>query len=279
MTICKRFWIGVYLAASSFWLLWLHKKLLAYLSFAALTFFCIQVFLYNLPLIGFAGDEFSLLIVLQGMQYQITISRWFYQVAFVIASFVYFFMLTVLHLGLINHTLAIVHGNVSIGIRKALAAVLKHWRMILKWSLLFVALYIGMHVIMISAAYFNHPLAFVEIGMLYILMLGWSLLTFFVLPIIIAENRGVCQAIRRSFQLISAVFFEIIGAQCWVFIICILAIVPMVMFFRAMGSQAGLSFLFVLMSWLIVAASYIVLSAQTVIKALLYQRAMLLTEQ
>jgi hypothetical protein len=279
MRMLERFWIGVYLAAGSFWLLWLYKKLLIYLSCAAVIFFCMQVFLYNLPLLGFAGDEFSLLIALQGLHYQITISGWFYQIALVVGSFFYVFMLTFFHIGLIRHTLALVLGNSSLRVSTVMMDTVQWWRTILNWALLFTALHLMMRFVMASGCCLHPFLVHVGTVLIYILMAGWSLLTFLVLPVIAIERQGVWHAIKRSQKLVSAVIIEIIGAQCWIMILCLLAIMPLIMLMKAVGSQTSVNVLFVIMTWLVVFASYIVLSAQTVIRTLMYQRSMQLTSR
>lgn len=277
MGIVERFWIGIYLASNSFWLLWQHKKLLIYLSGTAIAYFFIQLFLYNVPLFGFAGDEFMMLITLQGLHYSLEVAHWLYYVVLALATFGYICVLTFFHIGLIKHTLAILRGNVDVSMRSILMSCLLVWRAILGWSALLTVISLFAHLVAVSSSYVHRWLSPFSIVLVLILLIVWSLITYLVTPVIAAEKVSVWQAIKRSALLVAIVLVEIIGAQCWILLITLLGIMPMVMIMHAISSQVGLSLLFVLMTWVVVCACYIVLSAQAVIRALLYERCVQMT--
>ena len=112
MSFSERFWTGLYLASDSFTLLWQHPRLFVYLGAAAIVYFFVQLMSYNMPIVGFAGDEVTMFIGMQGWQYNsIEPTHWVYQGFFFIFTYFYVFIITFLHVCLIRHVLAILYED------------------------------------------------------------------------------------------------------------------------------------------------------------------------
>jgi len=256
MSIRERFMVGLYLSSSSFWLLWLHKKLLVYLSFLLVVFYFVPFFFRNTKFFTLAGTE-SLSHIL----------------ALEVGFFIYIYLLMFLIVALIKHTEAIIHGNVTISVRAIVKATMALWPQILVWSLLFaIVLCKARYLWMLSRSL---PLTLMLCSHLLILIVfaAWMLATFLVLPVIAVEKSGVIAAIRKSMKLVSLVFVELIAALCWIGIIGGLGLISILMIINATGSQ------FIALVLLIVAivGHYLIHSALGVTQALLYQRSIQLS--
>lgn len=273
MSIQERFRKGIYMASHSFAMLYAHPKLLVYLGFAAVMYFFAQVLVYNMPMIGFAGDEITIFIGMQGMQYSlIEFTHWLYQGLFVIVTFAYGFIITFLHVCLIRHVLAIIYEDES---RARIRVVLtKSWSAmsrIIAWSVLFTLMSLVLRVIAIST--YSNKIAY-PLGLLTVIFVVgcWSLLTFFVLPIIAVHNVTIWRAIKTSYTMVKALIVEILGAECWICVISLLTFIPLSIILRVLSQGSSFGFLLgSLMGTLVtVFAGYIILSAQTVLKTKLY---------
>jgi hypothetical protein len=273
MSIQERFRDGIYTASHSFAMLYAHPKLLVYLGFAALIYFFAQVLVYNMPLIGFAGDEFTIFIGIQGLQYSLLeFSHWLYQGLLVIVTFVYGFIITFLNVCLIRHVLAIIYEDAE---RARIRVVLsKSWSAIgriVVWSVLFTLMSLALRVITIST--YSNKIAY-SLGLVTtIIIVGClSLLTFFVLPIIAVHNVTIWRAIKTSYKMVKSLIVEIIGAECWIGIIALLIFIPLAIIIHVFGQGAGGASLIgsLIATLVMVLAGYIILSAQTVLRTKLY---------
>ena len=273
MSVKKHFCNGLYMASNSFAMLWMHPGLLVYLGLAAIVYFIAQILAYNMPMIGFAGDEFTLFIGLQGLQYSlIELTHWIYQGILVLITFVYVFIITFLHVCLIRHVLAILYEDAE---RAQIKVVLKKsWSAlgsIATWSVLFTCISLLLRVIAIST-YSNKTSFSLGLMTVIILVAGWSLVTFFVLPIIAVHKVSIWRAIKTSFKMVKDIFFEIIGAECWMGLIAVLIFIPLSILLRVLsqGSGVGILIIFELVNLMTLLIGYIILSAQTVLRTKLY---------
>jgi len=252
MSIRERFMVGLYLSSSSFWMLWLHKKLLAYLSFLLVVFYFVPLLLHNTKFFKLAANE--------SMSHNI---------AFELGFFAYLFLLTFLLMALIKHTMAIIHGNGSISVRAVVKDTVSLWPQIFGWSLLFtivLCLIRGMWL-------FTAHISFIPSWLISVKALGllivWVLATFLVLPVIAVEKKGVLAALIKSCRLVYHVYVELIAVFCWITIVGGLGMAVILMIMHATSNQ----YLSLLLLWLVIIGYYLIHSAVGVAQALLYQRA------
>ncbi len=107
--------------------------------------------------------------------------------------------------------------------------------------------------------------------------LAWSLLTFFVIPIMVFEGKGVFASIKRSGQLIKSTWGENIVADASIglatFLLAILGIVPLFLvgFFVGLGTAFLVTLGIVVVYWL--ALAILSSSLQGIFVAALYNYA------
>lgn len=273
MSLLGRFGNGMYMASYSFAMLWSHPGLLIYLGVAAFIYFVAQLLVYNMPAIGFAGDEFTLFIGMQGLQYSLLeFSHWLYQGLLLIVTFAYVFIITFLHVCLIRHTMAIIYedserAHVLVVLKKSMAALAR----ITQWSIIFTIISLVLRIIAITT--YSDKLIF-SLGLILVIgLVGcWSLITFFVLPIIAVHNVGIWRALKTSFKMVKSLLIEIVGAQTWMALIVILTFLPLSIVLRVLGHGSGFGIMvfYFITTLLTVFSAYIILSAQTVVKTKLY---------
>jgi hypothetical protein len=275
MSMQERFREGIYTASHSFAMLYEHPKLLVYLSVAAVLYFFAQVLVYNVPLVGFAGDELTLFIGMQGIQYSfIEFTQWLHQGFLITITFIYSFIITFLHVCLIRHVLALIYEDAE---RARVRVVLsKSWsaiNRILVWSMLFTVMSLVLRIIALST-YTNHVAYFFGLVIATVLAACWSLLTFFVLPIIAVHDVSIWRAIQTSYKMVLALVIEIIGAECWFGVISLLIFIPLAIMSHVFSQGTGSCLLIgsLLSTLMTVLAGYIILSAHTVLKTKLYYR-------
>ena len=251
MSIRERFMVGLYLSSSSFWLLWLHKKLLVYLSFLLVVFYFVPLIFHNTKFIKLASNE--------------SIS---YNIAFELGFFVYLYLLNFLLIALIKHTMAIIHGNGSIGVRSVVKDTTSLWPQIFGWTLLSAIVLCLIRGMWLISAHFSFvPSWLINLKALGLLVI-WVLVTFLVLPVIAVEKKGIFGAIKKSFKLVCHVYVEMIASLCWIGIIGGLGIAVILMLMHAAGNQ----YLALLLFWVAIVGYYLIHSAIGVTQALLYQR-------
>lgn len=273
MSLKERFFNGVYTASHSFAMLWTHPELLLYLGLAAIVYFLAQVLVCNIPLIGFAGDELTLFIGMQGLQYSlIEFTHWLYHGLLVIVTFVYVFIITFLHVCLIRHTFAILYessdkAHVCVVLRNSCTALGR----IAQWSILFTFISLVLRIIAVST---YSTTAIFSIGLVFVIILVtcWSLLTFFVVPIIAIHKVSIWRAIKTSYKMVKSLLLEIIGAESWICVISLLTFIPLSIVLHVLGQGSGFGILVMtaITTLITVFAGYIILSAQTVLKTKLY---------
>ena len=275
MSIQERFREGIYTASNSFAMLYVHPKLLIYLGIAAVLYFFAQVLVYNVPVVGFAGDELTLFIGMQGIQYSfIEFTQWLHQGLLIIVTFIYSLIITFLNVCLIRHVLALIyedtaHARVRVILRKSWSAINR----ILVWSVLFTLMSLVLRVIALStnASPVGHIVGLIAVP---VFVGCWSLLTFFVLPVIAVHDVSIWRAIRTSYKMVVTLVIEIIGAECWFGIISLLIFIPLSIIMRVFSLGNGTCFLVgsLLSTLMMVFMGYIILSAHTVLKTKLYHR-------
>lgn len=274
MSFSKQFWSGVYLASNSFAFLGQHPCLFVYLGIAAIFYFFVQLISYNMTIVGFAGDEITIFIGLQGWQYNlIGFTNWIHQGLFFIGTYAYVFVITFLHICLIRHVLAILYedpdkAHVKVVLKNAVSATGR----VAAWSLVFTLLSLFLRVIAIST-YGSRATFSIGLIMVMLLVVSWSLGTFFVLPILAAHRVSLFKAIKTSMVMVKELWVEILGSQVWIAIIVLLCFIPCSIITHAFGvntQNVGLFVLSFIMTLVTVLASFIILSAQTVLKTKLY---------
>jgi hypothetical protein len=275
MSIQERFREGIYAASHSFAMLYVHPKLLIYLGVAAVLYFLMQVLVYNMPMIGFAGDELMLFIGMQGIQHSfIESTQWIYQGLLIIITFIYSFIITFLNVCLIRHTFALIYEDTERArVRVVLSKTWSAINHIFVWSVLFTGVSLVLRVVALST-YASHVSYMTGLFLASVLAVLWSLLTFFVLPIIAVHDVSIWRAIKTSYKMVIALIIEIIGAECWFGVISLLIFIPLSIILHAFGQRSSIGFLVgsSLSTLIIVLAGYIILSAQTILKTKLYYR-------
>jgi hypothetical protein len=95
-----------------------------------------------------------------------------------------------------------------------------------------------------------------------------------VLPIIAVHDVSIWRAIKTSYKMVLSLFVEIIGAECWFGVISLLIFIPLSIILHAFGQGSSIGFLIgsMLSTLMTVFAGYIILSAQVVLKTILYYR-------
>jgi len=273
MSMSERFRNGMYMASNSFAMLWDHPVLLVYLGVAALVYLLVQLLVYNIPMIGFAGDELTIFIGMQGLQYSLLeFSQWLYQGFLVILTFMYVFVITFLHICLIRHTLAIIYDDmgkakISAVLRKSVTSLGR----ITIWSFIFTGISLVLRIIAIST--YSSKATF-SLGLILVITMVacWALTTFFVLPIIAVHDIGIWRALKTSFKMVKTLLIEIIGAQSWMALISLLTFIPLSIVLRVLGQGSGAGTLVLSFgtTLLTIFSAYIILSSQTVLKTKLY---------
>jgi hypothetical protein len=282
MSMPDRFRAGVYAASDSFAMLCGHPGLLVYLGIAALVYFFIQLLAYNVPMLGFAGDGLTVFIGMRGLQYSLLeLSQWLYWGCLIVLTFAYVFIVTFLNVCLIRHTLAIIYDDmdkatVSVALRRSAMSVSR----IAAWSVLFTCISLALSIIAIST--YLGTVAF-SLGLVFVVVAVacWSLVTFFVLPIIAVHDIGIWRALQQSFGILKTLIVEVVGAQAWMALIGVLIFIPLSIMLGVLsrGSGAGSRILSFMVTLLTIFFAYAILSAQTILKTRLYYRYVQLREE
>lgn len=275
MSMQERFREGIFAASHSFAMLYAHPKLLIYLGFAVVLYFFAQILVYNMPMIGFAGDELTLFLGMHGIQYSfIEFTQWLHQGLLIIITFIYSFIITFLNVCLIRHTLALIYedaerARVRVVLRKSWSAVNR----IFVWSVLFTVMSLVLRITALSTSA-SHVAYVIGFVLTPALAASWSLLTFFVLPIIAVHDVSIWCAIKTSYKMVIVLVVEIIGAECWFGVISLLIFIPLSIILHAFGQGSSIGCLVgsSLSTFMTVVTGYIILSAQTVLKTKLYYR-------
>ena len=95
---------------------------------------------------------------------------------------------------------------------------------------------------------------------------------FFVAPSISLNNQDIISALKSSFSLVRILFVEILGSQCWIGLIALLCYAPLSIISHTLctATSQGCSVGTLVTTGLIVLLSYIILSAQTILKTFLF---------
>lgn len=266
MSMQARFCSGMYLASNSFAMLWTHPVLLIYLGLAAMIYFFAQIIVCNMG--GFSYSEFAFFSGL-------------FDVMLACITFAYIFLITFLNVCIVRHALAIVYDDPE---RARVFVVLKKtWSVmgrIVTWAFIFTFISTCMRLIAVST-HVNYTAFSLGFLLIILFVVFWFLTTFFVLPIIAVHDVAIWRAIKTSWQRSKLLMIEIIGAECWIGLIAILAFIPLSIILRILGQ--GTSFGSLIASLIVTLATvlvgYIILSAQAVLKTKLYCHYMQLDEE
>lgn len=209
---------GLYIAASSFSMLYQHPILLIYNAIPTLLLALFAIVSYNF---NFNQDLFNMSTCLQ-----LSSIDQMNPVTNPYGSFMLYFALILSFLGivcrayfdvaLIKHTQAI-HKNQPTTIAHILKATLTQLPLIFQWSLLITAITVVLY--SLSLLPFNIEVIF---ALTIALSLAWSLSNFFMLPVIALEGRPIIDDFKRSVQLIKRGALEVCGGMFWVVLLSLL---------------------------------------------------------
>ncbi len=273
-SIHARLWHGVCMAASSFEFLWQHPVLLVYLVSTVPLYFCAQVLAYNIPAAGVLGGRMNLFVSFQDLGRSIVEPSGLINHALLfLVTLVYLFVVTFFHACLVRHGwrfMTDIRENDGIG-----NALRNSWRIrgrIASWS--FMATFVNVALYFIAASASSRALLLpVERFAVIAFFLGWSLCTFFFVPIVVFENESATHSLLRSAIIARQLFVEIMGAQCWMLVITAVCLAPLATIAAIFGRPAvgaWYASLSIAVTFTMVLIGSVVSSAQTILKTELY---------
>lgn len=273
MNFAERFWRGIYTSSYSFTLMTQHPELLVYLGAAAPLYYLIQILFYNLPFLQFTGNELSVLLGMHSMHYSLSeLANWLMNSALICTTFVYVFIINILNVALIMHATALVqHKEADANVRSSLRKTVKVLRKIFYWSVFFTIISLIFRVLALPTS--NSTLFFSFYSFMAILFAAvWFLLTFFVLTAIVLNDQSIFQSIKTSITMTRLLFIEILGSQCWVALVSVLCYSPLSIIAHALSSSnsQGYTLWALIITGITVFLSYVILSAQTILKTFLF---------
>lgn len=199
---------GLYIAASSFSMLYQHPILLIYNAIPTLIFALFATASCNL---NFNQDLFNLSMNPITNPYGSFMAYMALFLSFLgIVSRAYF------DVALIKHTQSILK-NQQTTIKHVLKSAFAQLPLILQWSLLITAITIVLYSLLLL------PLHIEIISVLTIILsLAWSLGNFFMLPIIALEGKPIIEDFKISLQLIKKAALEVCGGMFWVVLLSLM---------------------------------------------------------
>lgn len=272
-SITKKYWSGIYRASDSFALIWHHPELFIYLGSMVVLYFIIELFLSGTPFFGFMGYILALFFIPKKIF--IISGNLFYLL--VPLLFAYFFVITCAQALLVQHTLVLLYNN-QVKDKTNLFNLFKHIKPALSNILLWSAI-----ITLISLIFFNSArlisgwtllLRLPLIISLVLVILLWTLTTFFVIPLIAIHSMSLRQIIKKSWKMAHELFFQILGAQSWMIIVIILTFIPLLILFSLLCTRIeAIPTMIIardLITLVIILCGYIILAAQTILKTILY---------
>jgi len=211
---------GIYLASSSFALLWKHKILSLYLAVTIGAYILTQLISYN---VGCYDLSFATGLHTVGPLFDF--SRWHHYLSQLLITFTFVLLYTFVTVALIYQTNQLLGYQVA-AITQSIRHANKKGRLILIWSLIITALAYTIQIIsnrIMQPKQLYHPI----MVLVSILGLAWSLFTLMVLPIITLERTTtIPHALTKSITIVKAIILEIISGEFWIALMAFLAMIP-----------------------------------------------------
>lgn len=261
-------WEGVLTASRSFWFIWQHRILMAYLGAGTFVYAAFQFFLYlRFPQ---ATDGFVTLLFLHKTAPNIVVQSHVAQHALMcVETFVYVVLLLLLNTWLMRHTLAYLQGQ-TISMKHIFHLCLARLQRIAAWAGVTTLIIAGMRLLV--ALNISHTAFNILLVITLALVLGWSLATFYVLPLLATKNVALRPSCAESYDLAKQTLKEIIGAEIWLALNTALGIAFLLMTSHLTASlvhtlPTTLTFLFIFLAGALCA---FIATAQAVIKMMLF---------
>lgn len=227
MTVYRKCKKGLLIAASSFNLLWTHKKFLVYFGIPLIMHIILEILVYNMH---FASSCFLTQKNLLFRTFE-TIGpyKFLYFLKILFASFLHLAAINIGAIALSYHT-SVSYKKENISIRSTFLSTFKQAKTILFWTICLLIPTITFYTINT----YNLKIASSFAQLLYIifilvLLAMWSLVSSFVIQAIAIDNLGVVAAIRKSIIIIKHIFLEFIGALFWIGLIGMLSAMPFIL--------------------------------------------------
>ena len=262
MKIYNKFKKGLLTAASSFSLIWKHKKLLVYLGIPIFAHVIIEILTYNITFNSscFFSQENIISCIFTATEP----CKLLFYAKILLASFAYLAIMNFGYIALSYHT-AMIHKKKTVGIKNTITRTFSSIKPILIWTALLLVptiLFYGMNT-------YNVKVQSSFIQLLYISFISaffaaWSLVTSFVIQAIAIDHFGVIESIKKSIYIIKQILLEFVGTVFWLGLIGTLSIMPFVL----LQKYANALYLIVIPLALLIYCT--ITSAYTVAKTLLY---------
>ncbi len=211
---------GLYLAADSFVMLYNHPVLLSYYAILLMLYCTIFVLAYNL--IGYhthfltISSEFE--IPSQNLLTEIIPSTGgLIYIGLLFSIFLNILLRSYLGVALIKHTDDLLKGNPA-SVSHSLAHAHRKWAMVTKWALLVTGVTFCAKLISLLSSN-----AYMVFAIISTLLLLWSMITFFILPIITLQHKTVLQSVRTSADYMTQTIVKVCGGLVWVGVLLSLA--------------------------------------------------------
>lgn len=239
-TFFTRFKNGLNIGAASFAMLWQHPTLILYYFGLIAMYVLIYVVSYNVIgyLIPEAGSQFALNLLEDGfltpnenlLSEVITSKGGLIYIGYIASIFLNIFLRTFVSFALILHTHAfLTQKDDTIG--NVIKTTSTHWQTLLKWSGIVAFVTFGT-MLLAHLPFSAHLISAIASSASII----WSIMTFFVLPILALTSRSISNSIYRSTQYFLAHVPEILGAMLWIVIVALILVISAMLFGTFLGS-------------------------------------------
>lgn len=211
---------GLYLAADSFVMLYNHPVLLSYYAILLMLYCIIFIIAYNI--IGYhtpfltVSSEFE--IPSQNLLTEIIpATGGLIYIGLLFSIFLNIFLRSYLGVALIKHAYDLLKGNPA-SVSHSLAYAYQKWAMVAKWALLVTGVTFFAKVVSLLPGN-----AYALFAIISTLLLLWSMITFFILPIITLQHKSVLQSVKTSAEYMTHTIIEVCGGLLWVGLLLFLA--------------------------------------------------------
>lgn len=211
---------GLAVASRSFWYVWQHVELMSYLGIGAAVYAAFQFFLYvRFPQ---ATDGFVTLLCLHKTMPEAVLQYHLINHIFMcFETFFYVFLLLLLNVWLIRHTLVRMQGEM-LSWKYLLHLNWTHTKRISAWAAIMTLIVAGLRLVsLIPLSYFWYVLLLV---LVLFGILAWTLATFFVLPLLATSQLPIRESCAQSYELAKETKIEILGAEVWLAIVTFLSL-------------------------------------------------------
>ncbi len=210
---------GLYLAADSFVMLYNHPVLLSYYALLLMLYCIIFIVSYNI-----IGCHTSFLTISSEFEIPsknlltevIPATGGLIYIGLLFSIFLNIFLRSYLGVALIKHTHDLLKDNPA-SVRHSLAYAYRKWAMVAKWALLVTSVTFVAKVISLLPS--NAYALFATVSTLLLL---WSMITFFILPIITLQHKSVLQSVKTSADYMRHTIVKVCGGLLWIGILLFL---------------------------------------------------------